>query len=112
MPNNSQNLGRLEQEIHQSLIPAIVGKSISEEERNVISLPIRSGGLGISKPNEESDYEYIVSQKVTQNLKEIIKDQVTHPARDQLDMASAKKEVRRERDARLNWKHSSDKPQT
>ena len=40
---------KLENEIYHTFLPAIIGRTISEEERNVMALPVRYGGLGIPK---------------------------------------------------------------
>ena len=37
----------LEDAIREKLIPAIIGRSISNIERRILALPIRMGGLGI-----------------------------------------------------------------
>ena len=56
-------------------IPAIVGRDISDLERQISSLPVRYGGLGISDPSATSDKEYSTSKKMTQNLARLILQQ-------------------------------------
>ena len=62
----------LEQSIRDVLIPAIVGRQISDIERRVISLPVRHGGLGIPNPVLTCDREYEASKKITHGLVELI----------------------------------------
>ena len=55
IPNISDLLQPLEDAIFHHFIPALVGKSISDVERALFTLPGRLGGLGISNPQELSD---------------------------------------------------------
>ena len=45
---------------------------MSDVERNIISLPVRFGGLGIANPSENSEREYNASLKVTKGLSDMI----------------------------------------
>ena len=65
----------LEETIREKFIPAIVGRNISDLERQIIALPVRFGGLGIQNPVETADREFEISVKITANLKEIICNQ-------------------------------------
>ena len=58
----------LEDAIRDTLIPAIVGRKISDIEREVISLPVRFGGLGIANPMKNSTREYQSSIAITEDL--------------------------------------------
>ena len=53
----------------------MLGREISDLERDVLSLPIRLGGLGIGKPHEECQSEYIASKLITTELTKAIVDQ-------------------------------------
>ena len=53
----------------------MTGRQISELERDLFSLPVRLGGLGISNPVECTDFEFQASDKITENLKKLIIDQ-------------------------------------
>ena len=91
VPEISEYFDELEYEIHNTLLPAIIGREISDLEREIIALPVRLGGLGIVSPrgpraagqatsgklgipmpNKESKYEYEASRQITHSLKEII----------------------------------------
>ena len=62
----------LEDVIREKLIPAIVGRTVSEVERRILALPVRFGGIGIPNPVETADIEYEASIKITANLKQLI----------------------------------------
>ena len=66
--NTSKLFQPLEDVIRQVLLPAIVGRAISDSERNIIALPMRYGGLGIQNPVEIADREYFTSKKITEKL--------------------------------------------
>ena len=65
----------LEQAIKDKLIPALVGRKISEVERRIFALPVRLGGLGISDPSKMSALEHKLSLAITENLARIIMNQ-------------------------------------
>ena len=58
----------LEECIRENLIPAIIGRNISDFERKVLSLPVRYGGLGIANPVETCEREYHASKLITEDL--------------------------------------------
>ena len=58
----------LEECIRNTFIPVIVGRPVSDVEREILSLPVRFGGLGIENPAENAKREYDASQVVTQCL--------------------------------------------
>lgn len=72
VPEISEYFKELEYEIHNTLLPAIIGREISELEREIIALPVRLGGLGIPMPDKESKHEYEASRQITNSLKDVI----------------------------------------
>ena len=50
----------------------MVGREISDLEREVLALPIRYGGLGIQNPVKTSDREYHASDCITHELQDLI----------------------------------------
>ena len=84
----SQLFQPLEDAIRDTLIPAIVGREISENERRLLALPTRFGGLGISNPVETSDLEYTSSKYVTEDLTNLIYHQKS--SLQELDQARVK----------------------
>eukprot|EP00117_Sycon_ciliatum_P033888 scpid31728/ scgid3499/ len=67
MPTTAIAMEPLEKVIADTLIPAITGQTINSEDRGVLSLPCRHGGLGMVSPTELSD-QYNGSRHVTQSL--------------------------------------------
>ena len=41
--------------IREKLIPALVGRSVSDIERRILALPVRLGGIGLSNPVLSAD---------------------------------------------------------
>ena len=62
----------LEEAISENLIPAICGRPVTEEQRRMLSLPYRYGGLGIRNPVKTADREYNSSSGVTESLTNLI----------------------------------------
>ena len=67
----------LEECIRQKLIPAIIGRKVSDVERRILALPVRFGGVGIMNPVQTADHEYNTSVEVTADLKTMIFNQET-----------------------------------
>ena len=65
----------LEDAICDHLIPALIGKRVSEVQRRLLALPYRYGGLGIRNPVSTADFEYPASVKITQPLTNLIYNQ-------------------------------------
>ena len=61
--------------IRQKLIPAILGRNITNHERNLFALPVRLGGMGIQDPTMTCDVEFLNSSRVTKNLTDLIINQ-------------------------------------
>ena len=64
----SANLQPLDDAIDNILIPALFGCEITGEERKVLSLPVREGGLGVRQVASSANSSYNVSSKVTAPL--------------------------------------------
>ena len=62
----------LERSIREKLLPALVGRSLSDEERKIFSLPVKLGGMGIYDPTKTADNEFAASARITANLTDII----------------------------------------
>ena len=73
IPGISSLLKPLEVVISPKFIPALTGRLVSEDERALLALPIRLGGLGIVDP--VSDFEFAASEKVTSPLAGLILQQ-------------------------------------
>ena len=66
IPGIAHLLQPLEDAIHQHLIPALTGRPpCSREERDLLALPVRLGGLGISNPASTSIRVFEASLRLT-----------------------------------------------
>ena len=74
-PNISHLMKPLEDSIRDRFIPSIIGKSITNEERDLLSLPLRHGGMGISNPIAMCDKAFNQSLSITNELVKIIYEQ-------------------------------------
>ena len=93
-PNIGRPLHKLELLIREKLIPAITGgRTVSEELRQVFALPARHGGLGLSNPVEECNFEYENSLLLTAQLVDSIFQQCGQLDLDEDELANAKREV-------------------
>ena len=50
------------------LIPSLIGRNCSEAKRELVALPVRMGGLGITNPSVIADAEYSGSIRVSAPL--------------------------------------------
>ena len=62
------SLKPLDDIISNTFIPALFGREITENERDIISMPIRDGGLGIRFVANNADLSYDTSITITQHL--------------------------------------------
>ena len=74
IPGIEQLFCPLEEAIRDKLIPALVGRKVSDLERRIFALPVRYGGLGIVNPSN-SAHEFDASTSITQSLTQIIYNQ-------------------------------------
>ena len=86
----------LEDVIKQTFIPALTGRGqCSEEERNLLTLPLRYGGLNIVNSTTMANAEFNSSQKISEPLKEMIIDQRESFTKPQLQ--SIKNDLRKQK---------------
>jgi hypothetical protein len=98
----SQLLQPLEDCIHQKFIPVLVGQNINENERELIALPPRLGGLGITNPVQVSDMEYENSMKLTAQLQLLIVNQDTDGEVNEEKMKEEKSCIKERRNTHFN----------
>ena len=69
IPQISELLQPLEDAIRNVLIPALTdGRSVTDDERILLSLPARLGGMGLISPSRIADQEHTFSKEVTSIL--------------------------------------------
>ena len=78
IPDSGQYFLPLENVIRQKLIPAIIGRNVSDIERRLLALPVRLGGMGIQNPTTTAEIEFKNSMLATRFLSQIIEDQETN----------------------------------
>ncbi|KAI0983322.1 hypothetical protein GJ496_001211 [Pomphorhynchus laevis] len=60
---------KLTDSLYRTLLPSILGQTtINDITRQLITLPLRHGGLGISDPSEKPENEYIRSMRMCEPL--------------------------------------------
>ena len=92
---------KLEYEIKETLIPAIVGKNyISDDTKRIFSLLARLGGLGFLHPCSVSDLEYQLSLAATAQLTTAIFNQESFLNIDQETQENIMKEVKHKK---IEW---------
>ena len=65
IPLLSGQLTHLESKIRSHLLPALTGKSApNDSERDLMALPVRSGGLGIRDPTKQAEVEFSASVQI------------------------------------------------
>ena len=79
IPDIQDLLIPLENEIHQTLISALTGRPpCSKVEHDLLGLPVRLGGLGLTNPVTLSQYAFNASQRLTAPLAALIIAQETN----------------------------------
>ena len=61
----SEHLRPLDDVIDNKFIPALFGSDITDRERDILSLPIRDGGIGIRKVSSNTDGSFKLSSMIT-----------------------------------------------
>ena len=59
---------RLEKFLADVLLPAFFGTEVTNEERDLFSLPSRLGGLGVFNPEKKSGQSYVYSRRSCQSI--------------------------------------------
>jgi len=68
VPDASELFEPLENAIRDQLIPALVEREVSDAERQILALPLRHGGLGLTDSRETAKTEYKHSTQITNKL--------------------------------------------
>ena len=59
----------LEAALREKFLPALSGRQVfSDTERNLLSLPAKLGGIGVTNPTQSSGHQYKASQKISAPL--------------------------------------------
>ena len=101
LPDIQDLLQPLEEAITKFLLPALVDHKCSPLEREILALPVKKGGIGVTNPCIEATLEYSVSIKVTTLLVEQIQEQI-HELPDDSGVHELKQMARKEKNDTLN----------
>ena len=100
----------LECAISDVLIPSIVDHKCTELERDILSLPVRLGGLGLTNPTQSANAQFQASVIVTAPLAEGIMSQLHEPP-DEAEITLLQQKAKKEKEERLlqlsdQWRNS------
>ena len=98
VPDTANLFQPLESILREKFIPAITGKSsISDEDRALLALPPRLGGLGLTNPSREANHCFEASKSITEPLSHAIIQQELDTAAACLESRSTKISVAKEK---------------
>ena len=115
--NNIQDqLKPLDDAITNILIPAITGFEVNESDRELLALPVKSGGMGIEIINQNSNEEYQRSKTITAPLAALIalqeEDALPNPEQEKQIKANIIKDKREQANIKANLVSASLSPET
>ena len=97
LPDKAPFLEPLERAIADLLVPAITEHVTTQEERDLLELPVRLGGLGLVNPARTASQEHEASVKITGPLvRQIVKQ--AHEPPDETEIKTLQASARREKD--------------
>ena len=110
LPNIEDLLEPLERAISNVLIPSMVDHKCTQLERDILSLPVRLGGLGFTNPTQSANAEFQASVNVTAPLTERIMSQLHEPP-DEAEVILLQQKAKKEKEERLlkrsdEWRNS------
>ena len=100
LPNIEDLLEPLERAISNVLIPSMVDHKCTQLERDILSLPVRLGGLGFTNPTQSANAEFQASVNVTAPLTERIMSQLHEPP-DEAEVILLQQKAKKEKEERL-----------
>jgi hypothetical protein len=106
MPASPELFQPLEDAIRQVFIPSLLRREVNDLERDLLSLPARMGGMGITKPIDECLVSHTNSEYVSAPLVRLVKRQEFEL--DPFDLSEQLKSLRSDVD-KENEKRSRDK---
>ena len=110
LPNIEDLLEPLERAISDVLIPSMVDHKCTQLERDILSLPVRLGGLGFTNPTQSANAELQASVNVTAPFAERIMSQLHEPP-DEAEVTSLQQKAKNGKEERLlkrsdEWRNS------
>ena len=99
LPDIAPFLEPLERAIADLLVPAITEHVTTQEERDLLELPVRLGRLGLVNPARTASQEYEASVKITGPVRQIVKQ--AHEPPDETKIKTLQASARRKKDELL-----------
>ena len=96
IPDIEDLLQPLEEAIRSVLIPTLLNRTISYQDRRILELPVCLGGLGIVNPSTEAKSNYQYSKRITRPLTKHIIEQ-KHELPDEAETLKIKKQVEKDK---------------
>ncbi|PFX16406.1 hypothetical protein AWC38_SpisGene19321 [Stylophora pistillata] len=103
LPDIENLLQPLEHAISDVLIPSLIERNCSEEERSLVALLVSMGGFGLINPSDTADTEYSAYVRVSAPLVSKIEVQ-SHEIPEEAEVQRLVYVTRKEKDDRLNEK--------
>ena len=94
----------LEDVIRAEFIPTLLKRDINDLERELLSLPVRMGGMGISKPTEQCQVAHFNSMYVSTPLVKLITRQIAEF--DPRELSEEMKTLRADIDTQAEKRHT------
>ena len=103
MPEIYMELQPLEDAIHLEFILALTGQNnLSDELRNLLALPARTGGLGLNNPVREAVIQFHTSVNVTAPLVKLVLQQSrVYPTEAMAELSEIKSQIHQEKQSEL-----------
>ena len=80
----------MDEAINNKFIPSLFGREITDNERDIISMPVKHGGLGIRKISENADVAHEASKTITTPLvKKIVEQSTVLPSEEEVTKAKS-----------------------
>ena len=103
IPNITAYLEPIEEVLRNEFIPALTGGTLcSDEDREILALPVRLGGLGIEIVGVRCQRKYESSRKVTESLVESVISQQNDFTQTEETVRNIKNTLKKDRRAQNN----------
>ena len=86
VPHCGHHFQQVENALACNFIPSLLGHVITPIDRDLFSLPVRHGGLGIRNPTTTADSSYSTSRCATQLLSDAIRGRCTYSFSDHFNL--------------------------
>ena len=107
MPDIGARMTPLEESIRHDYIPSLIGRTITDIERDMLALPARLGGAAIDNPTISTSIKFNESSQITKALADLIIKQDPHQLPSSEMQAEIKGLMRKTKNARLTTEANS-----